>query len=73
LAKCWLCRHEHIAPQTRPDQTRVPRILFGFGRELLAVHAAKVSIAVRNVHNGMIVETADRTALAIRAALVGAV
>src|ERR1700694_2729528 len=46
---------------------------FGFGRQLLA-GPGRVSfgIAVRNVYNRMIVETADRAALAIRAAPVGA-
>src|SRR5580692_859905 len=46
---------------------------FGFGRQLLAGPGGiGFGVPVRNVHNRMVVQTADRTALAIRATPVGA-
>src|SRR5260370_13331952 len=44
-----------------------------FGRQYLAgPRGVRFGVAVRDVHNGVIVESADRTALAARATPIGA-
>src|SRR5260370_12388281 len=72
VAATWRYR---IAPRKLSlVKSAARRILpFGFGREFLAgPGGVGFLIPVRDVHNGMVIETADRAALAIGAMPVGA-